>query len=216
MKVTNEYNAVNVPVREALERIVREPAVHARFLNTLSRLEYVGARKLMKSQDSADLSKNTLQHLVEETRHAWMLKKLACRIDPSVADGFSAELTVAGDEGEAYFQALDAEVSKTVTLSDASALSLGKLHYLYTSWLVELRAVAFYTAYEPLLREAQVPNVLSGILGDESHHLGAMQQSIEEADPLFQSHIDHLIQTEAALFQSFWREVEACVQVAAA
>ena len=216
MKATNEYSAVNVSVRDALERIVREPAIHARFLNTLSRLEYVGARKLMKSQDSADLNKDTLQHLVEETRHAWMLKKLACRLDPSVSEGFSAELTLAGDEGETYFQALDAEVTKTVTLSDASELNLRKLHYLYTSWLVELRAVAFYSAYEPLLREAQVPNVLSGILGDESHHLGAMQKSIEAADPLFAGHIDHLLQTEAALFQTFWREVEACVQVAAA
>ena len=216
MEATGQYNAATISVTDALERIVADPSIHARFLNTLSRLEYVGARKLMKSQDSGDLSKDTLQHLVEETRHAWMLKKLACRLDSSVAAGFSAELTVAGDEGEAYFQALDAEVTKTVTLSDASELSLRKLHYLYTSWLVELRAVAFYSAYEPLLSKAQVPNVLSGILGDETHHLEAMQKSIEAADPLFKNNIAHLIETEATIFQRFWREVEACVQVAAA
>lgn len=216
MRAKVEYKALPVPVEHALQNIVKAPSIHARFLNTLSRLEYVGARKLMKSQDSSDLSKDTLQHLVEETRHAWMLKKLACRLDPQVAAGFSAALTLAGDEGEAYFQALDAEVSKTVTLSDAAELSLGKLHYLYTSWLVELRAVAFYSAYEPLLRHAQVPNVLSGILGDETHHLDAMQQSIRAADPRFESHVSHLLESEASLFQSFWREVEACVQVAAA
>ncbi len=216
MKTTNTYQAADVEVASALKRIVAQPTVHARFINTLSRLEYVGARKLMKSQDSSELDRETLQHLVEETRHAWMLKKLACRLDASVSDGYGRDHTLAGDEGERYFQSLDAEVSKTVTLSDASALSLGKLHYLYTSWLVELRAVCFYSAYEPMLKAADVPNVLSGILGDETHHLTAMQRSIEAADPLFENHIKHLIDAEAELFQSFWREVEACVQVAAA
>ena len=33
-----------------LTRIVRLPVVHARFLNTLSMMEYIGARKIMKSQ----------------------------------------------------------------------------------------------------------------------------------------------------------------------
>ena len=216
MKTTKDHQAADIEVGSALERIVAQPAIHARFINTLSRLEYVGARKLMKSQDSSELDRETLQHLVEETRHAWMLKKLACRLDASVEAGYGAEHTLAGDEGEHYFQSLDGEVSRTVTLSDASALSLGKLHYLYTSWLVELRAVSFYTAYEPLLKAADVPNVLSGILGDETHHLTAMQRSIESADPLFESHIEHLIQAEAELFQNFWRKVEACVQVAAA
>ena len=75
MKTTKNHQAADVEVGSALERIVAQPAIHARFINTLSRLEYVGARKLMKSQDSSGLDRETLQHLVEETRHAWMLKK---------------------------------------------------------------------------------------------------------------------------------------------
>ena len=84
MKTTKNHQAADIEVGSALERIVAQPAIHARFINTLSRLEYVGARKLMKSQDSSGLDRETLQHLVEETRHAWMLKKLACRLDASV------------------------------------------------------------------------------------------------------------------------------------
>ena len=50
MEANGQYNAATVSVTNALERIVADPSIHARFLNTLSRLEYVGARKLMKSQ----------------------------------------------------------------------------------------------------------------------------------------------------------------------
>ena len=33
-----------------LADVVASPAVHARFVNTLSRLEYVGVRKMLKSR----------------------------------------------------------------------------------------------------------------------------------------------------------------------
>src|SRR5262249_41035178 len=62
---------------DILDRIVAERAWHARFLNTLARLEYVGVRKMLKCRRSEQLDMEGLQHMVEEAAHAVRLKKAA-------------------------------------------------------------------------------------------------------------------------------------------
>src|SRR6476646_4684980 len=52
--------------REVLDRIVVDPRLHARFVNTLSRLEYVGVRKILKSRRSERLDIDGLQHILDE------------------------------------------------------------------------------------------------------------------------------------------------------
>ena len=56
---------------------MRNPNLHARWLNMFSYLEYIGFRKIVKSQGAENLSLETLGHAVEEGRHALMLKKFA-------------------------------------------------------------------------------------------------------------------------------------------
>jgi len=93
-----------------LDRIIPHPALHARFVNTLARLEYVGVRKMLKSRRADRLDLDGLQHLLDEAVHALRLKKAAAAL--AAAGGaavttFSDADTLAGDAGEAYFQALD-------------------------------------------------------------------------------------------------------------
>src|SRR3954454_5441050 len=93
-----------------LERIVASREAHARFVNTLSRLEYVGVRKMLKSRRSEHIDLDGLQHVLDEGVHALRLKKApvalgaAAGVDVST---FAPEHTLAGDEAERYFQALD-------------------------------------------------------------------------------------------------------------
>ena len=88
----------------------RAPRRHARLLNTLSRMEYVGVRKMLKSRRSEHLDLDGLQHMLDETIHALRLKKAALaagrRAQPAV-DTYSADDTLAGDAGEAYLQGVD-------------------------------------------------------------------------------------------------------------
>ena len=58
-----------------LDRIIPRPDLHARFVNTLARLEYVGVRKMLKSRRAERLDLDGLQHLLDEAVHALRLKK---------------------------------------------------------------------------------------------------------------------------------------------
>ena len=63
--------------RRLLDRIVVDRETHARFVNTLARLEYVGVRKILKSRRSEQIAIDGLQHILDEAVHALRLKKAA-------------------------------------------------------------------------------------------------------------------------------------------
>ena len=93
-----------------LDRIIPRADLHARFVNTLARLEYVGVRKMVKSRRAERLDLDGLQHLLDEAVHALRLKKAASALAASggaAVTTFADADTLAGEAGEAYFQALD-------------------------------------------------------------------------------------------------------------
>src|ERR1700730_12813184 len=67
-------------LEDLIGAIVPDPALHARWLNTFSYLEYVGFRKIVKSQLAEVLAAAILGHACEEGRHALGLKKLAIKL----------------------------------------------------------------------------------------------------------------------------------------
>src|SRR6185503_6170860 len=92
-----------------MDRIIARPAVHARFVNTLARLEYIGVRKMLKSRRADSLDLDGLQHILDEAVHTMRLKKAALALagGGAAVATFAAAHTLAGDAGERYFQALD-------------------------------------------------------------------------------------------------------------
>ena len=66
-----------------LETLFINPKLHAKFLNTLSFLEYTGARKIVKSQDAEDIDMEKLSHMAEEIRHALMFKRFSNKVSPN-------------------------------------------------------------------------------------------------------------------------------------
>jgi hypothetical protein len=95
--------------RRLLDRIVVDREAHARFVNTLARLEYVGVRKILKSRRSERISLDGLQHILDEAVHALRLKKAAVALAGAggAVATFADDATLAGDAGEGYLQALD-------------------------------------------------------------------------------------------------------------
>src|SRR5262245_35092134 len=122
-----------VRTRRLLDRIVTDRETHARFVNTLARLEYVGVRKIIKSRRSERIGLDGLQHILDEAVHALRLKKAAVALAGS-GDGvwtFADGATLAGNAGESYLQALDRRAEEA--LLDLPPIERGEANYRLTS-----------------------------------------------------------------------------------
>ncbi|MEO8184011.1 MAG: hypothetical protein ABI895_34760 [Deltaproteobacteria bacterium] len=199
------------PVRARLARtlsaIVSSPALHARFLNSLSRLEYVGVRKMLKARRAQDLDVNGLQHILEETVHATRLKKFARTVAPPgvCVDTFRAEHTLSGDEAENYFQVVDRAGEEALGQADSEA------SYALTSAAIEIRARAFYPAYQEALQAAGSRISVSSILTDEEAHLSEMQDRLRADLPDWQQQLERVMQVEARAFAALLDSFDAAV-----
>ena len=83
-----------------ISQIVADPALHARWLNTFSYLEYVGFRKILKSQRAEVLTAAILTHACEEGRHALGLKKLAVKLGGDGFDSYAPQVLLCGEEAD--------------------------------------------------------------------------------------------------------------------
>jgi hypothetical protein len=194
-----------------LDRIINRPGDHARLLNTFSRMEYVGVRKMVKSRRSQHLDLDGLQHMLDETIHALRLKKaaLALAADKNTIDTYSADDTLAGDAGEAYLQAVDHAAE--ATLSDLGEEARAEVNYLLSSAAIEVRAEAFYPLYEERLRAHGVPVSVAAILRDEDRHLAEMAARLETTLPGWRARLEAVLDAEARFFSTFLGAVEAAL-----
>lgn len=195
--------------RALLARIVRVPRAHARWLNTLARLEYVGVRKMLKTRRSETLDLDGLRHILEEAAHATRLKKaaLAVAADPSWVDTFSDEHTLCGDDAERYFQHLDREALRVLEGEGGSA-ARDEACYLLTSAAIELRARSFYPTYQSVLQEVNSPISVASIIGDEEAHLDQMAAALPLRISNWQSVLRQVMLLEEAAFQRYLDAVE--------
>jgi hypothetical protein len=196
-----------------LDRLVARPPLHARFVNTLARLEYVGVRKMLKSRRAERLDLNGLQHVLDEAVHALRLKKAAVALGASCAaevPTFADADTLAGDAGEAYFQALDRCAEAVVT--DEPEAGRAEANYLVTSAAVEVRAQVFYPLYEARLRAHGAPFSVGAITRDEDRHLAEMTEGLGRllgAD--WRRCLGPVLEAEERLFATFLDALETAM-----
>lgn len=151
-------------MKTTLKRIIEDKEIYARFLNTLSLLEYIGARKILKSQPQDKISEKVLAHVSEELRHAQVLKRIALKNAPDSCQTYAPESLFCGEEAVRYFQNIDHAVEDLLGEEN-------RWHaYLFTTMLIELRATDFYKSFEAVL-ESMGQTVFRGILIEEEKHL---------------------------------------------
>ena len=208
----------NPSLEEFFHRLVETPSLHARFLNTVALLEYIGARKIMKSQRADHFDIDLLTHVTEETRHAWLVKRLALKLDAEAARTWAPQHTLCGKEAERYIQTLDrAAEDELACCGDLASLQQdatgAHINYLYTSLLIEERADIFYGAYAKVLEGIGLAGTLKAIIKDESKHLQAMAERIESLDPLAPTRLAALRKVEVLAWAQFenalWTTVNA-------
>ncbi len=187
-------------VRPLLRAIVRERAIHARWLNTLSLLEQVGAQKIAKSQRTPFLSSMVVRHLAEESRHAQYFKRLSDRIAPGACPTYESRYLLAGRAARRYFERLDAHVTGSLGGEAGAREEHPGAAYLYVTLAVERRAERVYPLYQEVLDETPVPVSLKGVIAEETHHLAEMERALAARDPGWRARADEFQAAEEALF----------------
>lgn len=152
-------------MKTTLHKIIRSPLIHARFINTLSLLEYIGARKIIKSQQQTQITVDILAHMVEELRHAQILKRAALKLAPQLCATYAPEALFCGEAACRYIQTLDHAAEKLFNERDPWP------SYLYTTLLIEERANKVYPQIDKVLQENGKPTLFRGILVEEERHL---------------------------------------------
>jgi hypothetical protein len=197
-----------------LERIVPHPKLHARFVNTLARLEYVGVRKILKSRRAERLDLDGIQHILDEAVHTLRLKKAAAAL--GAASGaqvdvatFADGATLAGDAGENYLQALDHRAEEA--LGDLLPGERAEANYLLTSAAVEVRAQVFYPLYERILKTCDAGFSVAAISKDEDRHLSEMAAGLGANLSDWRRRLEPLLAAEESLFARFLGAVEEAV-----
>ena len=195
-----------------LRGIVRDAPLHARWLNTLSLLEHIGSRKIVKALDSDTLDLQLLQHIAEEARHAFFFKRLSERVAAGACPTYEAPYVLSASASRAYIQGLDREVHDYLQRQGAlpqEAARASMLAYLVVTTLIEERATAMYALYEEVLREVDSPLSLRSVLNEEDRHLQEMHEAFARFEGFaWPLHAPTLRQTEAQLFEAWLVSLE--------
>lgn len=192
-------------LKELFPEIIGNRELHAKFLNTLSHLEYVGVRKMLKARNAEALDLEGLQHILEEAVHAVRLKKFAHSIAPQAVASYREECTLEGPAAERYFQAVDRSVhqhlsSGTLVGFNSSGANMQEAAYLLTSAAIEVRARCLYPAYQAALQQAGSKISVASILKDEEGHLQQMSLRLPHSVPQWRSLLEQILSAEELAF----------------
>lgn len=197
-----------------LRKIIARPDLHARWLNTLSFLEHVGSRKILKTQSGSRTDEKTLRHAAEEAGHAYHFKKMISQVTPDASLNYSYDSMLCGYAAYRYFQGLDSRAKKSVTgvASDEKA----RICYLYVTTMVEERAGWIYPIYDRCLRDMGTGLNLARVIAEEERHLDEMHQAISV---LKSAQLEEFRRFESESFARFFEilrhEVENATEVKA-
>ena len=164
-------------------------------------MEYVGFRKIVKSQRAETLTAAILGHACEEGRHALGLKKLAVKLGGAGFDSYAPQFLLCGKEAETYFQDLDQFCDEA--FADRPAEERIRLAYAYVTWLIERRALDVYGLYKNALGDSEIARKLGGLLAEETKHLSDIEALLQAVDPTFAARSKEFETVENALYEVF-------------
>lgn len=189
-------------IQAVLRQLSQTPEVEARWLNTLSLLEFIGARKISRTVADRHPSLEVLGHLADETRHAFTFKNLAC----AVAGGEVTDFLCAA-EAATWFQSLDRELAAWAT-SFTGAPDV-HLHYLLTTAVVERRAMVLYPLYKAASRDARVREELGRVVVEEQGHRRSIEDACMARLAAVGATLEPALALEERLFGAFLTALEA-------
>ncbi|MFO1462175.1 MAG: ferritin-like domain-containing protein [bacterium] len=195
-----------------LEEVTGSESKHYLWLRSLSYLEYIGYRKMVKALDYDKVNKGVYHHLTDEIQHSYMLRELAEKsYGRGHGDSFTEEFQKIAEE---YFQKIDGAIDAWV--QGACGGENSHLCYLLTSYIVEKRAMQVYPHYYNRLAEAPSKYIIQKIIKDESEHLSYLEGKMSLVPGLDALQTRKLLDFESECFGAYLRQMRACFQGARA
>jgi hypothetical protein len=169
-----------------LARFCADPALEVEWLDLLSQLEFAGCRKIVKAVPFERVTMDVLNHAMEESSHAYLLKSLVEKMGVVGRPWTESPLT---EMGWTYFQTLDHGVSQFEPTG---------FRYPAVSWIVEQRVLDVYPRYLAATRNLGVKRVITRILAQEKRH-----SSMFGDDDFGEAFKRRAIEWEAGLWSDF-------------
>ena len=192
--------------KNILTRLVDSPPLHARFLNTLSLMEYMGARKIMKSQLEENIDAQVLAHMTEEIRHAQIFKKIALKLSGGRLVTYEDNHLLAGRQGRDYIQAVDRFVAEILNHENHES---SRKNYLLSTLIIEERANRIYPFYARLVKPLGFGSRIANIFQEEKNHLEQIRKQIMQSGELDPLQMEFLCKIEKEAFRAFMKAVES-------
>ena len=200
-----------------LNKIVANPDLHARWLNTLSLMENTGARKISASEDTVNVTYIILKHAAEEHRHAFYLKKQIDKIGEGVCPTYARQFLLAPAQSKYYLNQLDVEVCRYLKKElNLSGSELRFAAYLLVTYAIEVRADELYPVYQEALDNAGSKVNVKSIILEEEGHLEEMINQLRNFSPDWQLHADRAVVIETTLFNNWLTGLQKEIGVAVA
>ncbi|WP_442587752.1 hypothetical protein ACSBL2_17040 [Pedobacter sp. AW31-3R] len=199
-------------IEELLRHIVGEQALHARFLNTLSLQENIGARKISASELPETTTYMVLKHAAEEHRHAYYLKKQVAKLSPGQFLTYEPDYLLAPRGSRLYLNKLDLETSRylknTLRLTGAD-LKFGA--YLLVTYAIEVRADYLYPIYQQVLNEVKSTVSVRNIIVEEQGHLEEMIEQLKRFSSDWEHHAKIITLIEERLYHHWITDLGSAV-----
>jgi len=199
-----------IALEKLIDTIVANNDLHARWLNSLSMMENVGARKISASEHPIQVSLTILKHAAEEARHAFLLKKqMGKLVDLAKYPTYAPAYLLAPRQSYHYLQALDVAASRYIKANFALAdYDLKYAAYLLVTYAIEVRADKLYPVYQKVLTQTGSKVHVKMIIIEEEGHLEEMITQLKDFSPDWKQHADAICQVEQQLFEAWIAEVE--------
>jgi hypothetical protein len=203
-------------LRPAITCCVEEPHLHARWLNTLSLMENIGARKIARFEHPVKVTTTILKHAAEEFRHAFFLKKQIKRIGDFDCPDYRSEYLLAPAQSRAYLHRLDVRTCRYLKdIVGVRAAPLRYHAYLLVTWAIERRALRLYPLYQAVLEAHGRPLSVRAIIAEEGEHFREMESMLKDCCGVrWHQHAEVARRIESKLYrewkQAFVVSVRSC------
>jgi hypothetical protein len=196
-----------------INKIVSNPQLHKNWLNTLSMMENVGAKKIKNCEDPIFVSEIILKHAAEEARHAYYLKKQLSKIESDPCPTYEKQYLLAPNTSYYYLNHLDVRMCRY--LKSTFGFTNHKLKYaayLLVTYAIEVRADELYPIYQDALTAYNSSVTVKSIIAEEKNHLEEMIIQLKEFSPEWEAMTVNAVKVENELFNLWVNELESIVE----
>ena len=193
-----------------LPTIIGNDTTHAHWLNSLSMMESVGARKIAAYVHPLHVDLITLQHAFEEARHAYFLKRQINKLAIDCPDYTGAYL-LAPRASFRYLHKLDMSCARYLSERGATGRALKHGCYLLVTYLIEVRAMMLYHTYQHALTHAGSRVHVHSIIKEEEGQHAKTEDKEARTNPQWREMSADLHEMEQALYDNWLNQVQKTV-----